>query len=143
MEPSASFETFLLKVCCFILCGVANLLRPEWRNRCYFVGTNLGCLAQAMADIQKLQKHFQDNPRRHHILSCCSSDAVGQDLPDEPSTEDAKVQAACDYFACFNKAFQSARSAKRIDDAPLRPHADRASAQSKEMRLTQWMRSWT
>ena len=94
-----------------------------------------------VADIQKLQKHFQDNPRRHHILSCCSSDAVGQDPPDEPLTEDSKVQAACDYFSCFNKAFQSARAAKRIDDTPLRPHADRASAQSNETRLTQWMRA--
>ena len=124
-------------------------LRPEWRNRTYFVGTRLGkqVLASISEDITSLVKHLTDAPLRHHVKSCLcpAPDRASEfnfDTSDGRLTEPAeaqRVQLACDYAECFAKAH--AKAGQRITAGKLRPVGNRMSTKTSEVGLTPWLRA--
>ena len=103
-------------------------LRPEWRNRAYFIGTRLGCLTQITLDVKRLIAQSEAFPKRHHIDTCLKAAAASTEADGRILTEAEKVKAASDYFSCFQIAYKKARDAKRIGDAPLLDWKSRASS---------------
>jgi hypothetical protein len=106
------------------------LLRPEWRNRSFFIGAAVGKTHEIIADVKSLVAHFSDNPKCHHLDTCLDAPSpFPVDLdPNLGLTARDLVRRDEQYAEAFRIAFNKA--GVRVKDAVLRPRPERMSAKA-------------
>jgi hypothetical protein len=100
-------------------------------------------LSQIVDNVKQLLIAFEKNPKRHHIQSCLqSAHSQDQDAAETVQSESDKVKAASDYFACFQAAYQKAKTAKRVGNLPLLDWKSRASSVAAlPVNTSPWMKA--